>query len=563
MKRNTTSSEQQSYAVKLHHKERGEIGEGVLSFGPGRWADVRFKNSFSNVVTGGERIDLVKAVADNGRTYTLCRCRVHEYVLFADYVFEADIGAPEFDQIVVRYSEISEWFLHWQNIEGNVGERLTWTRTSKPMSVTVSAGEERFTLTSDYVGTRNVSGEETVLHEHVEFSFNTSGSAFGLPDLKSKTLELSCLLSILIAYPITIVSVHVGLKNGCFCQVHFPTPKRPERDMTDSGFWIKFFIQKPKIEDRWQTIFDHYYKSKYRKVCWQRLAGMQRYEGFWEYKALGYVGLLDSYVTIRSDDAVNPPNIRPSAWKLETFRRAVAEAVPSLSEIQFGELTEIASSVFAGGPRLAFSQKYERAIADTNPDVLRIISLSASDFRLIKRIRDKIAHGDDPGLREDEFEKVTSTIGKIALLLTYWAFLDFGLTTEDFATCLGRTHNDLRFSAQLDVVHLARVTGSAEFFAVTKEKLDQLMYTKEIGLFACFMREPDGELNFSEECVAKYKSWQTSHSQYSGPLQPKDIFGIDDDAVKFVAHGYFECGEQRLEVHHMWVIDRSQVDGQA
>jgi hypothetical protein len=306
MKRHGLTSELQNFAVKIHHKERGELGEGVLSFGAGRWADIRSKNSFSNFVTDGERIDLVKAIADNGRTFTLCKCLVHEFVLFADYVLEADIEAPEFDQIVVRYSEISEWFLHWQNIEGNVGEQLTWTRTSKPMSVVVSTGEESFTLTSDYVGTRDKLGEETVLHEHVEFSFNTTGKAFGLPDLKSKTLELSCLL---------------------------------------------------------------------------------------------------------------------------------------------------------------------------------------------------------------------------------------------------------------DDVHLARMTGSAEFFAVTKEKLDELMHTTEIRFLACFIREPDGELNFSQEYVAKYKNWQNSHPRYSGPLLPENIFGIDNDAVKFVAHGYFECGEERLEVHHMWIVDRSRVDG--
>ena len=31
-----------------------------------------------------------------------------------------------------------------------------------------------------------------------------------------------------------------------------------------------------------------------------RLADMQRYDGFWEYRALGYVSLLDKYVSQRS-----------------------------------------------------------------------------------------------------------------------------------------------------------------------------------------------------------------------------------------------------------------------
>jgi hypothetical protein len=559
MKRRVSASDRQSYAVMLRHEERGELGEGVLSFGEGHLTSVTFKSGPPAALCDGERIDLVKAVTDSGRTYTLCTCIMNGFALYADYVIEADIAVAEFDQIVVRYSEVSEWFLHWQNIKGHVGEQLTWAQISKPLSVAVSTDEGQFTLTSDYVGTRDVLGEDLVLHEHVEFSFMSSGGQFGLSDLKTKTLELSCLLSILIGYPATIISVYVSLNDGRFGQVRFPTFERPERDMTDSGFWIKFFIQKPQIEDRWQTIFEHYYRSKYRKVCWVRLAGMQRYDGFWEYKALGYVSLLDSYVTIRSEDVARPAVVPPSAKKLAAFRRAVVKAIPPLSDVQCDEFTEIASRVFASEPDFNFGQKYRLAMAETDPDIVRIISLSDADFRLIKKIRDRIAHGDDHGLREEQFAQVSSTVAKIALFLTYWAFLDFGLTTDDFVKCLNSTHSALRFSSRLDNVHLARVTGSSEFFPVTKEKFDELARVKGIRVFACFIRDADGELNFSEKHTTMYKDWQSSPSRPSGIQQPSDIFGVDNDAARVVGHGYFECGEERLEVHHMWIIDQSRI----
>ena len=89
--------------------------------------------------------------------------------------------------------------------------------------------------------------------------------------------------------------------------------------------------------------------------------------------------------------------MRPSAKKLEAFRLAVVKAIPSLSEIQSGALTKVAGSVFANRSRLTFSEKYRHAVAETDRDVLRIfICLSNADFSLIKRIRYKIAHGDDP-----------------------------------------------------------------------------------------------------------------------------------------------------------------------
>jgi hypothetical protein len=550
------SSEQPSYPVTLHHELRGQLGEGMLSFGDRQATSVALNFDRPSSLVDGERIEVVKAVVrDTGHTYTLCTCTTNHFLLHAEYLIEADITEPEFEEIVARYSDVSEWFLHWQKIKGNVGENLSWTQISKPLSVSISTDDEQFTLASNYVGTREVSGEDTVLHEHVEFSFVSSGAKFSLSDMTTKTLELSCLLATLIAYPVTLLSVYISAGNGRFARVHFATFERPARDTTDSGFWLKCFIQKPQIEDRWQTIFDHYYKSKYRKLCWIRLAGMQRYDGFWEYKALGYVSLLDRYVTIRTEGLDQADNVPPSKDKLATFRQGVIHAMPSASDVLVDELTRMAGQVFAYKPRFDFGQKYRLAMSKTDADVVRIIAFSNADFQFVKRLRDRIAHGDDHGLKESDFPRAISTVGKIELLLTYWAFLDFGLTTEDFIKCLRTSHSPLRLAARLDRVHLDRVTGSAEFFSVTKETLDEMMRTKGIQVFACFLRDAKGALHFSEKHTTIYKDWNKNPSRQSGIQHPKDIFGVDDNAARFVGHAYFECGDEQLELHHLWIID--------
>jgi hypothetical protein len=95
------------------------------------------------------------------------------------------------------------------------------------------------------------------------------------------------------------------------------------------------------------------------------------------------------------------------------------------------KIVEIANQVFAS-TTLYFKDKYRLAIEETDADITKIINLSESEFLLIKKVRDRVAHGDNHGLEQEQFPTVIRAQAKIALLLTYWAFLDFGFTTQEF-----------------------------------------------------------------------------------------------------------------------------------
>ena len=552
-------SNRRKYNVQLHHVQFGHLGAGELRFGDNRWAQVRFSEGIPAALAERKQCDLIKAVAEEGTAFSLCVCKVNGQTLYADYVIEADLSIAEFDSISVRYSDVSEWFLHWQNVKGSIGETLTWTQIPQSIDVTVKTPDEHFELHSEYVASRWNNGEELVLHEHVEFVFSAKERRFDPADLKARTHEFSCLLSILLAYPATVASVMVSRgESDRFHPVHFPTFKRPDRDMDDAGFWIRYFIQQPALEGRWQSILDHYYRSRYRKVCWVRLAGMQRYEGFWEYKTLGYVSLLDSYLNIWFEGVKRAALVPPSQKKLAKFRQHLTEDLPVVTPAQREQIVNIASRSFSSDDA-TFGDRFRLAIKDTDADIVKIISLSEEDFERIKRARNKIAHGDDHGLRDDEFTTIIHAEGKIALLLTYWAFLDFGLTTQDFIECLRTTHSELRFSALLDELHLSRVTGSAEFFSVTMEKLRVLQGIKGLKLFGCCIQDESGELNYSERLTKIYEEWRNDSSKSSGAQNPERIFGIDGDRARVVGQGYFECGDERFAVYQMWIIGRSQL----
>lgn len=558
MPNNDHNPERKQFNVELHHDQLGRLGSGVLYFGGNQWACVNLSLSDNapELRTDDAKFDLVKAVTDEGTTFCLCDCKANGIALYADYVIEGDLSKVEFDSISVRYSDVSEWFLRWRTVDGSVGETLTWNRIPKDIDVTVKTDEEHFGLRSEYRVSRSQRGEDLVLHEHVEFVFSAKTRQFSLSDVKAKTHELSCLLSILLAYPATAVSVVVSQGSGRSHRVHFPTFERPERDKEDSSFWVRCFIQQPALDGRWQLIFDHYYKSKYRKVCWVRLAGMQRYDGFWEYKALGYVSLLDSYLTIRFDGEQLPEPQPPSPKKVNKFNQTLAAEIPAIPAEQRKKIAEIASSSFSSD-NFNLEAKYRLAIAATDADVTKIINLSEAEFTLIKKVRNRVAHGDDHGLKQEQFPVVIRAESKIALLLTYWAFLDFGLTTQDFITCLANTHSKLKLAAVIDAVHMARVTGAAEFFPVTIEKLQLFRSIKGIRVHGCCIEDENGNLTFSDALTKKYGEWMHDLTKTSGIHDPEKIFGVSKDRARFVGQGYFECGDERLAVHHIWVIKQA------
>jgi hypothetical protein len=296
MHKNDHNPEIKNFYAELYHDQIGQLGSGVLSFGGNQSAYVRLSiaDTAPELHTDDAKFDLIKAVTNEERTFCLCNCKANAFILYADYVIDGDLKESEFDSISVRYSDVSEWFLRWRTLDGSVGEILKWTRIPEDINVSIKANDDSFDLRSAYCGSSSQLGEDLVIHEHVEFIFSAEASRFSLTDVKAKTHELSCLLSILLAYPVTIISVFVSQKSDHSHRIYFPTFERPERTKDDSSFWVRCFIQQPALDGKWQSIFDNYYQSNYRKICWTRLSGMQRYEGFWEYKVLGYVSLLGS-----------------------------------------------------------------------------------------------------------------------------------------------------------------------------------------------------------------------------------------------------------------------------
>jgi len=532
-------SKKYEYSVDIRHDKLGEFGKGSLSFGENNRVRLGFKNHFqSNLLSDGKMYQGFKAFCDDGKCFTLFNCKYWGFHIYAEFIITDEV-TNSFKQIHIRYSDVSDWFFQWQQIEGTIGEALTWKNKAKDINVNIITPQEQFSLTSASVTSFSKSGEDQTIHEHVSFIFERANGKYTFDDTRTKALELSTLLSILIAQPLSIVSMEVVTEDDKFHCAYFPSYKKSARNSPSSEFSHICFTPKAILDDRWQSIFESYYKSKLTKKLWPRLSGMQRYDGFWEFKILGYVSLLDRFVSLHAKQTELETTKVPDEKKIK-FNEILNQISPTLTTDQSKGIMDGVASIFS--ERISFQEQYKHAVNGTDNDIVKIIEISDEDFKLIKKVRDGAAHGTSPDLKDADSERIHAIVDKIALLLTYWAFKDFGLTSQDFIKCLNFTHNHLRWGSMLNSVHLDRASG-AKFFTISKEQFDKISnINPSIGPII-FTQEKLNGIEYSEELSEKIKKWRLDNLGFSGQIPMDEIFNVNKEQIEYLGNAYYQYEE--------------------
>jgi hypothetical protein len=272
-------TKQHEFQVDVFENEHVKLCSGKLHFGPERWIQVGFGVLESGGVPEGKEFTRLKVVTQNGKCFTLFQCKRIGFGISADYVVTGDVG-ENFKRIEIRYSDVSEWYLGRQWLEGDVADSVRWDNPVKHFTAAIKTEQEAFTLASRSERLVSRTGEDHIFHEHVLFCLDRHDAYFSPEDIQTKAMELLRLLSILMAHPVSIISIQAVCEKGNSCTVFFPTYSAVERDASrNSRFLYECFVRQQDIHDRWESIFNRYFNSNYREISWARLAGMQRMEG--------------------------------------------------------------------------------------------------------------------------------------------------------------------------------------------------------------------------------------------------------------------------------------------
>ncbi|WP_124516623.1 ApeA N-terminal domain 1-containing protein [Burkholderia stagnalis] len=539
-----------SFDVQVTHDELGELGEATLRFGADHWPHLHFEDwRMYDRFGDDQKCERLIATTKKGDVFTLFDCSVIGYSLAIDYVVAGEVTG-DFKAISVRFDDINEWFMPFRRIEEKIDPEAGGADKLKQITVSLENDAQSFTLSTETIVSIDHKGEDHIIHEHVLFNFERADGFFSAKDIKEKPHELSTLLSILTATPLTIVNILTTCKDGKYHYAFFSTFKKQPQDGKSRG-WSDYFARKSLFDGRWQTVFENYYRSAYRKVSWVRLAGMQRYDGFWEYKALGYVSLLDKYVDQRTKGQKRKPS-KGQELKGTKLHTKLKKVVPQLSEEQESAVFSAVAEIFLKSGDLSFGEQYRLVLDTMDEDIRSIINLTNHDFDQIKSIRDAVAHGDAPDLIESDFGRIGIIVSKIALMLTYWAFMDFGMTPDDFLGCF-KNHSHLHLRANVDRVQLARVTESAGFLKLTEEQFDELSKINGIKTQPCFLRYRDGRIEYASHHVDALKAWYRMRK--SGIIPVAQIFGQSEEKIKCWGEAFLETETRRLELTQAYFIE--------
>jgi hypothetical protein len=496
----------------------------------------------------------------DGDIFTLCDCSVRSNSVFANFIVAGDI-ADGFDQLSIRYTEISDWFF----VDGCIAADSC---TTPPLSdltpllhATVRTDAEEFQVTGERAWSFERDSENRgAMREHVVIRLRFTEMVAGLQTVRDKVTDLACLFGILLSRPVNVVGVWVTKGGGPAMGLYFPFYKATD-SQGGHGVREQCLLPCSELDGLWQEVLQRFFISNLRGLIWRRLAGMQRYDDFWEYRVLGYVSLLDQMTDRMSGGkkekvkAVNPQ-------KLELFKQKLSALPMRLTDEQSGQVIDAAKAAFAVKRGLTFQERFSLALENTEPDFVKILNFSAIDFPVIKTLRDQVAHADHISGIDGDLTPILTIVNKIRLLLSWWFFDEMGVDLETFAYGIDQRFNELRRESGLDAVHLARVAKSARFIRVSESCIREMEASKAGLIFPCFVRRPSGEVSFSPHYTQLYEGWRTGKHPRFHDGQPTHgtIFGVADALVEHVPRAYLEASDTQKDVGMIWIIEEHGED---
>lgn len=523
------------YAVGLYDNSGILLGSGTLKFGDGKLIQIHMDRVASFLIP--EKENTLNATTASGDIFTLVNCALESNTVYADLIVCGKIESGV-NSIKVRYADISEWFMHDQKIECKPGESILWGSPPPPVEAEVLIGSDSFSIKSEIYSSVTHKTEERIINEYVNFIFSKPDQSFDFSEIREKPHHLSCLLSILIAYPISISSIWVTGKNSGWLQAYFPAFERPKKEFEENQLWRNSLIRRKTLDTRWAELFNSYFNSPYLNTIWVRLAGMQRYTGFWEYRVLGYVTLLDSYAdAISVRDNLKPIKERKS--ERDEVGRKIAQLNPALTPEQLQKIERILEhSLPDKKTEPNFKERYEHLINGTDSDITKIIDITPAEFKILKGARDAIAHNDAANLDKYPYENIYPITQKVTLLLTFKALSEFGIPAEDFIRSLGNTSNKLRYSEGLNTIHLERRLSPESFFKVSRELFEKISQFGSERIHPFFTLNSTGELHYSEEHVSLYNEWVRDRSRRHKCFADK--LGVNEESINIISQMHVE-----------------------
>ncbi|WP_298770794.1 HEPN domain-containing protein [uncultured Shewanella sp.] len=413
-------------------------------------------------------------------TYQLLDCDVLNDVIIPRFLIRGKKTRTKFKKVNLLFQGLSQWMDTDGKFELS-DNKIIKTRESKVFNTEIVTGERRFSLSNEHwCEIKSVGANNNQIYEYTLLTVEAKNFSWSSAELLEIISDIRTFFTLLLGHYTGLEYVLDASDNNSIDSIYF---LNATRDVSKEILQRECFAQSSQLfyKERWQGILQGYFSSRndqYRNL-WSRISGMLSYEGFWEYRILAYVSLVDRYVSLYAENEEKSL----SKKQFKKYRRAARsslEFIKSECEIKDENERKIFDDVINSmckqiGENIqntsiaSFNEKFDLALSKTNNNIIEILDFDKNDFNHLKRIRNCVAHGDEPTIENDGDITYEVTItNKLALLLRYWAFVDIGFSFSEFIAYLTNWMYPITRQARISKSALDAASGNYHFIKVNK-----------------------------------------------------------------------------------------------
>ncbi|MEB6115239.1 HEPN domain-containing protein [Enterobacter roggenkampii] len=328
---------------------------------------------------------------------------------------------------------------------------------------------------------------ETIIAEDATLCIEKTNGSLSLEEAQKLSMRIVNFFSLILGEGLSIKYISLGGEGYIYSPFYFLHRYTGINNIT---YQAKALISHPlnMTNEQWHLILNNYFSdsnSTEFENIWARLVSMHSYNGYWEYKILGFASILDVYsqqVVNNSAKAKIPPfkmkEIKSDLISLLNEKATLLELNnPTYKQIIESFSNHITNFKNTDTPN--FKERYRHALKTIDNEFLEIINFTEQDFITIKNIRDAAAHGKPVQFisnkgNDNSPSKINILLNKLAILLTCLAFKKLGILEKNFAKMISLSHNHIKINALLDEVKLDIYTGEGKIINIEKDTFSKM-----------------------------------------------------------------------------------------
>ena len=508
------------------------------------------------------RKDGIEWSCKDGRKITTLNNDIYNSRIYPTYLLEGHDLPAKYRGFLVRLSNVSQWLLRWSGFDlsnnaltKEIPDEVFSLSVKKPdqVSLKISTPFQFETRTSK----TNKDVTEVEQFYYIEIAYEKAQS---IEYILEEAQSIRRLFSFILGSPLNIEDLILKSSDKRISLV-FNDGK--VKETINSPVDVIIDASYLNSSDGWKKLFQSFYspeQHKRFKGIWSKFFGVMAHEGFWEHDIFSCVSLLEAYCSYhcRNCDAPLPDEVFESI--VESYKTLI-DTHKSIYDSHSMEIFEGLKGLLGKNRNTKypiFNMKFDKLISDTPNEIVESIGITTKDFRHIKDIRDKVAHGGPP--RTNNHLEITHEMtikSKILVLILYYIYTDLGFDKEYFNSFLSRRFNKILRSAQLNKEKIDRYSENVKFYEISNTSFGKAKNTN--GHQLVFKHDSNSSsLIFDEFFTEKVKRWPSESNSQCNLEQ--FVFDTVNQSMKCKTVGYLNRlyvthGEESKELWGVCVID--------